>query len=154
MRALFPMLLLWAALLSAAPLLFGAPPGPVSLDQVKAEPNAEHRARLAVDYAAVAEKNAEAAYAKGDLEATAAELKNLQSGFEAAEEAFIASHKTPGRNPGPYKYAEMRSRELLIRLNDLEHRMDSGEREMIAGVRAKVQEIHDLWFEGIMGRTK
>jgi hypothetical protein len=148
MRGLFLLLLLWA------PPLPAAPPPLVSLDQVKAEPNAEHRARLAVDYAAIAEKNAEAAYAKGDLEATAAELKNVQQSFEAAEDAFTASHKTPGRNPGPYKYAEMRSRELLIRLNDLEHRMDSGEREMIAGVKSKVQEIHDAWFEGIMGRTK
>jgi hypothetical protein len=134
--------------------LLWAPPAPASLDQVKAEPNAEHRARLAVDYAGVAERNAEAAYAKGDAESTSAELKNVVESFHAAEEAFVASHKTPGRNPGPYKYAEMRSREVLIRLNDLEHKMDAEEREAVAGIIAKVQEIHDAWFEGIMGRTK
>lgn len=142
MTSLFMIFLLWAQ------------PAPSSLDQVKAEPNAEHRARLAIDYAAVAEKNAEAAYAKGDPEATSAELKNVEESFEAAQEAFVASHKTPGRNPGPYKYAELRSRELLIRLGDLEHRMEEDERTLIARVKAKVQEIHDAWFEGIMGRAR
>jgi len=131
-----------------------AQPLPTTLDQVKAEPNAEHRARLAIDYAAVAEKNAEADYAKGDAEGTAAELKNVSDSIQMAQEAFVASHKTPGRNPAPYKYAEMRSRELLIRLGDLEHRMDADERTMVSGVKTRVQEIHDAWFEGIMGRSR
>jgi hypothetical protein len=142
MTAWFLLFLLWA------------PPAPASLDQVKAEPNPEHRARMAVDYAGIAERNAEAAYAKGDVEATTAELKNVIVSFRAADEAFMAGHKTPGRNPGPYKYAEMHSREVLIRLTDLEHKMDAEEREAVAVIIAKVQEIHDAWFEGIMGRTK
>jgi hypothetical protein len=134
--------------------LFFAAPAPLTLEQVKAEPNPEHRARAAIDYAMLAEKTAEAAYAKGETESVAAELKNVEESVEAAREAFVASRKTPGRNPAPYKYAEMRSRDLLIRLGDLERKMDSGERSSIASVKAKVQEIHDAWFEGIMGRTK
>jgi len=134
-------------------LLF-APPAPTSLDQVKADPSPDHRARAAIDYASVAEKNAEAAYAKGEMESVTAELKNVEESVEVAQEAFVAGHKTPGRNPGPFKYAEMRSRELLIRLGDLERKMDTSERAFIGEVRAKVQEIHDAWFEGIMGRKK
>jgi hypothetical protein len=134
--------------------LLAAQPVPSSLEQVKAEANPEHRARLAIDYATLAEKNAETAYAKGDLDATVAELKNVGESIGTAQDSFIASHKTPGRNPGPFKYAEMRSRELLIRLSDLERRMDLDERGLIAGVKTKVQEIHDAWFEGIMGRAK
>jgi hypothetical protein len=131
-----------------------AAPAPSSLDQVKAEPNAERRARAAIDYASVAEKNAEAEYAKGDVENLAAELKNVEASFDTAEDAFKASGKTPGRNPGPFKYAELRSRELLIRLGDLEQRMDVGDRSVVGRVKAKIQEIHDAWFEGIMGRKK
>ena len=57
--------------------------------------------------------------------------------------------------PGLSKYAETAcSRELLIRLSDLERRMDLDERGLIAGVKTKVQDIHDAWFEGIMGRAK
>jgi hypothetical protein len=135
-------------------LLLFAPPGPLSLDQVKADPNPDHRARAAIDYSALAEKNAEAAYARGDLQSVSAELKNVEESLAAAQDAFAASGKTPGRNPGPYKYAELRSRELLIRLSDLERKMDVGERDLIVGVKEKVQEIHDAWFEGIMGRKK
>jgi len=142
MTSLFLLFLLWG------------PPPPASLDQVKAEPSAERRARLAIDYAATAEKNAETAYGKGDLDATSAELKNVEESIETARDSLVASHRTPGRNPGPYKYAEMRSRELLIRLSDLERKMDAGEQDAITAVKNKVQEIHDAWFEGIMGRTK
>ncbi|HEX4278384.1 MAG TPA: hypothetical protein VHZ74_23680 [Bryobacteraceae bacterium] len=131
-----------------------AAPAPTSLGQVKAEPNPEKRARAAIDYASLAEKNTEAAYAKGDMENLAAELQNIETSFQTANEAFSASGKTPGRNPGPFKYAEMHSRELLIRLGDLEQRMDVGERGPIDRVKAKVQEIHDAWFEGIMGKKK
>ena len=134
--------------------LMMAPPAPVSLDQVKADPNPDHRAKLAIDYASVAEKNAEAAYAKGEVQNVEAELRNVGESLDAAQEALVASHKTPGRNPGPYKYAELHSRELLIRLGDLEQKMDSTERGLIASLKAKVQEMHDAWFEGIMGRKK
>ncbi len=134
--------------------LLAAQPAPSTLDQVKAEVNPEHRARLAIDYATVAEKNAETAYAKGDLDVTVGELKNVGESMQLAQDSFIASHKTPGRNPGPFKYAELRSRELLIRLSDLERRMDLDEQGLIAGVKTRVQEIHDAWFEGIMGRAK
>src|SRR5271170_3909687 len=108
-------------------LLLLAAPAPLSLDQVKADPNPDHRAKAAIDYASVAEKNAEAAYAKGETQNVDAELKNVEESMEAAQEALVASHKTPGRNPTPYKYAELHSREILIRLNDLEQRMDSSE---------------------------
>jgi hypothetical protein len=131
-----------------------AAPAPASLDQVKADPNPDHRARAAIDYAFVAEKNSETAYAKGEMKDVEAELKDVAGSLEAAQEALVASGKTPGRNPGPYKYAELRSRELLIRLGDLQQKMDSSERSFIAGVIVKVQEMHDAWFEGIMGRKR
>lgn len=134
-------------------LLLAAPP-PTSLDQVKAEPNPERRARAAIDYATYAEKNVEAGFDKGNMPYLEAELKNLEAAFQLAQEAFTASGKTAGRNPGPFKYAEVHSRELLIRLGDLEQRMDAGDRESIDRVKARIQEIHDAWFEGIMGKKR
>jgi hypothetical protein len=134
--------------------LFFAAPVPTTLAQIKAEPNPERRAREAVDFALTAEKSAETAYAKGDLDATADQLKVMMTSLALAQSSFQASGKTPGRNPGPYKYAEQRSQELLIRLRDLEQRMDSDERETLTASKTKAQEIHDEWFEGIMGRKK
>ncbi len=131
-----------------------APPPPASLDQVKAEPNPERRAKIAIDYAVVSEKNAEAAYAKGDLDATGAMLKTTAEALQIARDSLTASGKKPGRSPGTYKYGEQRSRELLVRLGDLERKMDADERELITGPMATMQEIHDTWFEGIMGKNK
>ena len=81
-------------------------------------------------------------------------LKDMVDSVELARDSFVASGKRPGRSPGPYKFAEMHSSELLIRLNDLEERMDAAERDAVDGAKMKVQEIHDFWFDGIMGKSK
>jgi hypothetical protein len=94
------------------------------------------------------------AFAKGDTDTLSGALKEISESFDIAEESFVASRKTPGRNPGPYKYAEVHSRELLIRLGDLEQRLDPSEQSLVEGVKAKVQKIHDVWFEGIMERAR
>jgi hypothetical protein len=119
-----------------------------------AEPGAEKRARASVEASAAAERNAEAAYAKGDLDAVKVALKSVGDDMEAAQKAFEESGKTPGRHPGTYKVAEQRSSEILHRLEDLEHKMDDEERVLVAEPKAKVQAIHDEWFEGIMGKKK
>lgn len=135
-------------------LILLAAPAPSSLDQVKAESNPEHRAKAAIEYASVAERNAEAAYSRGDMRSVETQLRNMQQSLDLAQDSLTASGKTPGRNPGPYKYAEMHSRELLIRLGDLEQKMDVSERPPVETIKAKVQEMHDAWFDGIMGRKR
>jgi len=132
-------------------LILLAAPAPSSLDQVKAEAKPEHRARAAIEYASVAERNAEAAYSRGDMKSVESELRNMEQSLGLAQDSLTASGKTPGRNPGPYKYAEMHSRELLIRLGDLEQKMDVSERAPVEAIRSKVQQMHDAWFDGIMG---
>ena len=131
-----------------------AAPVPTSLDQVKAEPNPERRARAAVDFAVASEKAAEADFASGDMKALAAELNTMKESMETARDSLVASGKTPGRNPGPYKYAELHARDLLIRLEDLEQRMFLDDRPIVDGPKASVQEIHDAWFDGIMGKKR
>jgi hypothetical protein len=84
----------------------------------------------------------------------AAELKRMQAGVEIAQQAFVQTGRTPQRHPGPYKSAELRTQEMLIRLGDLEKRMAADERQVIEGPRTKVQEIHDAWFEGIMSKKR
>jgi hypothetical protein len=135
-------------------LFLAAAPIPTPFDQVKAEPNPERRARAAVELAVTAERNAEAALSNGDMKKVVAELTTMQESMEMARDSLIASKKTPGRDPGLYKHAELRSRELLIRLDDFERRLAVEDRGLVAVPKARVLEIHDYWFEGIMGRTK
>jgi hypothetical protein len=135
-------------------LLLAAAPAPASFDQVKAEPNPARRARAAVDFAAIAERNAEAAFSNGDMKQVAVALRIMKECMEMTRESLVASRKTPGRDPELYKYAELRSRELLIRLGDFERRMAVEDRELVAVPKARVEEIHDFWFDAIMGRKR
>ena len=127
---------------------------PPTLDQVRTESNPEHRARDAVEFAAVAERQAEAAYDKGDTDGVRSDLKTMEDAVELARQSLNATGKNANRHPGPYKFGETRSHELLQRLNDFEHRMDESERALVEGPKNKVQQIHDAWFEAIMGKKK
>jgi hypothetical protein len=140
------------ALLTIA--LFFVQQAPAGLDQIRADANPEHRAKSAVDFAASAERAAETAYSKGDMAQVAAELKDMATGVEIAQQALDQTGKSPMRHPGPFKAGELKTEEILIRLGDLEHKMDADERAVIEGPKAKVQEIHDAWFDGIMSRRK
>jgi|SRR5579883_320888 hypothetical protein len=139
---------------SLAVLLLLMAQTPPTLDQVRTESNPEHRARDAVEFAAVAERQAEAAYDKGDTDGVRSDLKTMEDAVELARQSLDAAGKNAIRHPGPYKFAETRSHELLQRLNDFEHRMDESERPVIEGPKNKVQQIHDAWFEAIMEKKK
>ncbi len=127
---------------------------PTSLDQIRADANLEHRAKIAVEFAAAVEKSAETEYSNGDMAAVATSLKNMATAIEIAKQALEQTGKTANRNPGPYKSAELKTQAILARLNDLEKRMDSDERAVLEGPRNRVQEIHDAWFDGIMSKKK
>jgi hypothetical protein len=135
-------------------LLMLAQAGPPALEQIRAEPNLEHRAKVAVEYAAASERSAEAAYSKGDMAGVAAELKNMVTGVEIARQALVQTGKSPQHHPGPFKSGELRTEEILVRLGDLERKMDADERGVVDEPKMKVQEIHDAWFEGIMSKKK
>ena len=139
-----------------APLSNAEPQGPIpaSLEEVKAEPNPVRRARAGVDFAFVAERNAEAAFSKGDIKGVAAELNAMLESMEIARDSLIASKETPGRNPELYKYVEIRSRKLLIRLEDFEQRLFVENRDLVTAPKARVQEIHDFWFDEVMRRKE
>jgi hypothetical protein len=142
------MTLLW-------PILFLlAATGPVTLETVRADPNPEHRAKAAVDYAALAERSAESANENGDDARLATDIKNMVAAMELARDSFTAAGKTPSRQPGSFKAVELRSHEILHRLADLQQKMDVDQKQVLDGPIMKVQEIHDAWFEGIMGKKK
>ena len=127
---------------------------PATLDQVRTEANPERRAREAVEFAAAAERQAEAAYDKGDTDGLRSELKTMEDAMDLAQKSLDATGKNANRHPGPFKFAETRSHELLLRLNDFEHRMEQEERALLDEPKNKVQQIHDEWFDAIMEKKK
>jgi len=127
---------------------------PASLEQLRSDSNLERRAKAAIEFAATAEKSAEANYSKGEITGVAADLKNMAAAVEIAKEALDQTGKSANKHPGPFKTAELKTQDILVRLGDLEKRMDAEERAVLEGPRNRVQEIHDAWFDGIMSKKK
>jgi hypothetical protein len=128
--------------------------GAADLQPAKNEPNLEKRSRLALANADTAVSEARDAYNVQDMKTTEAHLKEVRESVELAQAALAATGKKPGRSPGPYKFAETKSRELLRRLEGLKQEMDSADREVIEPVQNRVQEIHDAWLDGILTHAK
>jgi hypothetical protein len=124
------------------------------LQPAKSEPNLEKRSRLALANADAAVSEAREAYNKQDMKVVEARLAEVRESVELAQAALTATGKKPGRSPGPFKYAETKSRELLRRLEGLKQEMDSADREVIEPVQNRVQEIHDAWLDGILTHAK
>lgn len=135
-------------------IFFLAASGALTLDQVRADPAPEHRAKAAVEYAAQAERAAETANADGDTGRLSVQLNDMVAAMELARDSFAAAGKTPSRQPSSFKSVELKSHDILHRLNDLRQKLDSGDRALVDGPIMKVEEIHDAWFEGIMGKKK
>jgi hypothetical protein len=135
-------------------LLLFAQAAPASLDQIRAEPNLEHRAHLAIEFGATAERSAEAAYSKGDMAGVETELKTMAAAIELAQKSLQQTGKSAMRHPGPFKFGELRTEDMLVRLNDLDKKMEPDERQVLEAPRAKVQEIHDHWFDELMSKKK
>ena len=116
-------------------------------------PNPEHRAKAAVDYAALAERAAESANDTGDAARLAAEAKNMVAAMELARDSFIAAGKTPGPcSRGPSRAWSCESHSCCTGLADLQNKTGCDQKAQLDGPIMKVQEIHDAWFDGIMGK--
>ena len=138
------------ALISMLPAILIA----ADLQPAKNEPNLEKRAKLALSTADQAVSEAREAYNKQDMKVTTARLAEVRESVELSQTALAGTGKKPGRSPGPYKYAETKSRELLRRLEGLKQEMDASDREIIEPVQNRVQEIHDAWLDGILTHAK
>lgn len=135
-------------------MLLMAQQAPASLDQVKSVAKPDHRAHGAIEFAMAAERDAEAAYDKNDMAAVQANLKSMMEAIDLARDSLEEWGKSASRHPGPYKFAETRSNDMLMRLSDFQKRMDESDRPVVDAVRSKLQTIHDAWFDAIMEKRK
>lgn len=127
---------------------------PANLASVRGEPNVEKRSRLALDNADAAFLRSRANLEAGKSEAAAADLQEVQQSVELAKEALDQTHQNPSRKPKNFKYAETRTRDLLRKLKGWQESLDSTDRPMVEAVRNRIQEVHDEWLTGIMGKKR
>ncbi len=132
-----------------------AVPSWADLEAVKAEPNLEKRAGLALDNAERALKSAQDAYlADGDMKQVGASLQEVSTSVELAYDSLLQTHKNPSRSPKYFKKAEIETRELLRRIDDFRGQMSVDDRDPLDKVRAVIQKVHESLLQGIMGGKK
>jgi len=143
-------LFLWPLMVAGTPE--GTPED--DLARVEAEPHPDKRAHMALDNADDALKQAREAYDKGDNEAMAARLQEAERSVELADSSLKETGKNPSRSPKHFKYAELKTRDLLRKLNGFREAMSVTDRPPLEHVIGTVQKIHDALLDGIMGKNK
>jgi hypothetical protein len=124
------------------------------LAHIQAEPRADKRAHAALDNADDALKEARDAYAGGDNAAASARLEEVEQSVELADSSLKQTGKNPSRSPKHFKYAELKTRDLLRKLNGFHDQMSVADRSVLDRVIGAVQDIHDALLDRIMGKNK
>jgi hypothetical protein len=146
------------AILLLVPLLAAAQRAPGTPDEdmarIRLEPRPDKRARAALDNAEDALTAAREAYGKGDNTDVSARIEEVGQSVELADRSLQDTGKNPGRSPKHFKAAELRTRELLRKLEGFRDQMSVADRPVVERVVTAVQKIHDALLDGIMGKKK
>jgi hypothetical protein len=121
---------------------------------VKSEPNLEKRSELALNNANAALDAARDSYNQGDYDKTKTELDEVQQSVDLAYQSLSDTGKDPRRDPKFFKRAELRTRELLRRLQGLGETVSAADRDMVEKVRDRVSEVHDSLINGVLTKRK
>src|SRR5271165_34350 len=118
------------------------------LAAIKLEPNLERRSELALGNASAAMDAARDA--SGDEAKLKEALHELRESVDLAYQSLVDSGKSARRNPKFFKKAELKTRELMRRLEGLAQAVDAEDRVLVEGVRERVSKVHDDLIQDIM----
>src|SRR5262249_5966153 len=135
--------LLLSMLLCSVPLA-------ADMAQVRAEPNLEKRSRAALELADKSLRASRQAYASGDLEKATTLLEEMLQSVDLAETSLQETHKDPIKSPKHFKYAEIKTVDLLRKLDAFSQDMSVLDRPIVEKARQRVQDTHDRLLHGIM----
>jgi hypothetical protein len=121
------------------------------LAAVKSEPNLERRSDRALENANAALDSARAAYKSSDFDATQSALEEVRESVDLSYQSLRETGKDARRSQA-FKRAELRTRELLRRLEGLRESFSVADRTLLDKVRDRVAEVHDDLLKSIMGR--
>jgi hypothetical protein len=119
-----------------------------------AERDLGRRSKLALDNAAVALKEARAAFEKGDSEKLSAAIREVQDSIELAHDSLQSTGKDPRKSPKWFKHAEIETRDLLKKVETLQHDLSFQDRPMLDKLKTRLQQIHDELLLGLMEGKK
>jgi hypothetical protein len=117
---------------------------------IKLEPNLERRSERAIENASAAMDAARDASIAGDSAKTKADLEELRDSVDLAYQSLMDAGKSARRNPKFFKRAELKTRELMRRLEGLAQAVDADDRAFVQTVRERVSKVHDDLIQDIM----
>lgn len=121
---------------------------------VKAEPNLERRSERAVDYANEALTQARHDYEAGEFEKFKAGVVEVEQAAELSASSLEDSGKSGRKYPKYYKKAELAVRTLLRRIENLRQEVSVDDRELVDGLKIKVDAVHDRLIADLMEKKK
>ncbi len=124
------------------------------LTAVQSEPNLEKRSERALDNANMALDAARDDYNSGNYDKTQNDLQEVRDSVELAYQSLSDTGKDPRKDPKFFKRAELRTRELLRRLEGVGQGMSQVDRGTLDKVRERIAEVHDNLLNGIMSKKK
>lgn len=125
----------------------------MDLSTIKSEPNLERRSDLALDYASIALDGARDSYSSGDTAKWKTSLDEVRDAISLSYQSLEESGKN-ARNDKHFKKAELKTHEILRRLDGLRDQAGFEDRETIEKIRAEVSRVHDELLQKIMSRKK
>jgi hypothetical protein len=123
------------------------------LTSIRNEPNLEHRSDMALDFAHQCVDAARDSYGAGDTAKMQSALSDAGDAVDISYQALSSTGKNPRSNKY-FKRAELRTRELIRRLDGLSQTVSVDDRELVKNLRDHVAEVHDNLLQGIMGKKK
>ena len=106
------------------------------LAAIRTEPNLERRSDLAMDNAFIGDGCGARCVEAGDMAKIKAALEELRDSVDLAYQSLVDSGKSARRNPKFFKKAELKTRELMRRLEGLAQAVDADDR-VAGGERAR-----------------
>jgi hypothetical protein len=122
----------------------------LDLSAIKTEPNLERRSDRAADNAVVAFDAAREAFDGGNIEKAKAALDEVRESVDLAYQSLEESGKDARRNPKFFKKAELKTRDLLRRLEGMAKAVSIEDRALVEKVRDRVAQVHDDLIKDIM----
>ena len=120
------------------------------LAAIKLEPNLERRSERALDNASAAMDTARDASSAGESEKVKVAVEELRDSVDLAYQSLVDSGKSARRSPKFFKRAELKTRELMRRLEGLAQAVDAEDRVFVVSVRDRVSQVHDNLIQDIM----
>jgi hypothetical protein len=131
------------------------PAARADLKAALAERDLGKRSKLALENAGSAIKAARAAFEKGEnakVESAAAEVRES---VDLAYDSLKSTGKDARKSPKWFKHAEIETRDLLKKLDTLQHDLNFQDRAVLNEAKARVQQVHDeLLLELMEGKKK